>query len=116
MLFTCLTSCKNDKGTSDTSSGEILTSELGNYTVVYSGNCGAEVKTKINAMLAKIKSLYGVELKSVIDIMQEASDREILVGDTNRPESNEFLINMRVKDYGYAAVGSKIVIASASDE
>ena len=116
MLLCCLTSCKNDKETSDTSSGEILTSELGNYTVVYSGNCGAEVKTKINEMLAKIKSLYGVELKSVIDIMQEASDKEILVGDTNRPESNEFLINMRVKDYGYAAVGSKIVIASASDE
>ena len=116
MLCACLTSCKKDKETTDISSDEIFTSDLENYTVVYSSDCGKDVKTKIDEMVEKIKSLYGVKLNTVIDINQSTADKEILVGETNRPENKEFLVNMRIKDYGYAKVESKIVIAGTSEE
>lgn len=40
---------------------------------------------------------------------------EILVGDTNRPESQAFISTLRTNDYGYAVAGTKIVIAGGND-
>ena len=116
MLLACLTSCKQEEEASDTSSDGILTSDLEGYTVVYSDDSGKDVKTKVNEMIEKIKSMYGVQLNTAVDTKQAPADKEILVGQTNRSESEEFLVNMRVKDYGYALFGSKIVIAGTSDE
>ncbi len=40
---------------------------------------------------------------------------EILVGNTNRPESQAFISKLRTHDYGYAVAGTKIVIAGGND-
>lgn len=122
MLSTSLIACKNEGEQTDTDApisaenGEILTSLLGEYTVVYGKTCGKDVINKIDVLTAKLYSQYKVTLKSVADSKQEAKDNEILIGYTNRAESKEFLSNMRSKDYGYTMSGTKLVIAGHSDE
>lgn len=46
----------------------------------------------------------------------EMKPYEILVGNTNRPESQEFISTLRTNDYGYAVAGTKIVIAGGNDK
>lgn len=41
---------------------------------------------------------------------------EILVGETNRPESAAFIETLRTEDYGYVLQDNKILIAGATDE
>ncbi|MBQ8334338.1 MAG: endonuclease/exonuclease/phosphatase family protein [Clostridia bacterium] len=41
---------------------------------------------------------------------------EILIGDTNRPQSREFLASLRADDYGFAMIDKCIVIAGHTDE
>ena len=64
----------------------------------------------------------GYDLKITTDFFREGypeyamGDYEILVGETNRPESAEFLDNLQMWQYGYALVGQKIVIAGHDTE
>ena len=64
----------------------------------------------------------GYELKLTTDFFREGypeyamGDYEILVGETNRPESAEFLDSLQMWQYGYALVGQKIVIAGHDEE
>ena len=121
MLLTCLTSCfdsKTEEQTSDTTAagGETAASDIVNYTVVYSADCSESVKTRVDELISKIQSLYGVKLSRASDKNKDAVEKEILVGHTNRPESEEFLAGLRVKDYGYAMLGGKIVISGVTDE
>jgi hypothetical protein len=48
--------------------------------------------------------------------MYQIGEYEIIIGKSNRPETREFLSNLRYNDYGYAQIGKKIVIAGHSDE
>lgn len=43
-------------------------------------------------------------------------DYEIIIGNTNRPESAEFIDELRTQDYGYVMRGKKIIIAGSTDE
>ena len=121
MLSLCLVSCKDelpkDTAAGNTTNGAvILTSELADYTIVYSKNCDAKTVRKIDVLSAKLYSLYGVAVKTSLDSKCEESEKEILVGYTNRAESLEFLSDFRSCDYGYAMVGGKLCIAGATDE
>ena len=40
---------------------------------------------------------------------------EILIGRTNRPESDEFLRTLKANEYGFAVIGNKLVITGWSD-
>lgn len=63
----------------------------------------------------------GYDLKITTDFYREGSSAfeigefEILVGDTNRPETAEFLDSLQMWQYGYALVGEKLVIAGHDD-
>lgn len=63
----------------------------------------------------------GYELKITTDFYREGSssftigEYEILVGETNRPETAEFLDGLQMWQYGYALIGEKIVIAGHDD-
>ncbi len=46
----------------------------------------------------------------------DASALEILIGRTNRPESEEYFAALRCDDYGYALIGRKLVICGGSDQ
>ena len=63
----------------------------------------------------------GYPLKITTDFYREGNpafamgEYEILVGETNRPETAEFLDGLQMWQYGYALVGQKIVIAGHDD-
>lgn len=63
----------------------------------------------------------GYDLKITTDFYREGNpayamgEYEILVGETNRPETQEFLDGLQMWQYGYALVGQKIVIAGHDD-
>lgn len=110
-LLLCFVSCNNK-----TPGEEIVTSDLADYTIVYSKNCDSGISKKANVLALKLQSLYGVTLNTGNDEQIQASEKEILVGYTNRAESREFIADLRSEDYGYAMVGKKICIAGANDE
>ena len=111
-LLLCFVSCNNGKKPSE----EIVTSDLAEYTIVYSKDCDSSVSKKANVLAMKLKTLYGVTLNTGTDERYEASEKEILVGYTNRAESREFMSDLRSKDYGYDMVNGKLCIAGATDE
>ena len=112
MLLLCFASC-NQKGDP---SEQIRTSELSEYTIVYSKNCSASVARKANVLAVRLDELYGITVKTGNDEDCAVSEKEILIGYTNRAESREFLSDIRSKDYGYAMVGGKLCIAGGVDE
>lgn len=122
MLLLCFVSCKNKPGKTDESneitaqSGEILISDLANYTIVYGKSCSESVAKKANVLAAKLYAVYGVTVEAGNDERYQAGEKEILVGYTNRAESYEFMSDMRSRDYGYAMVGGKLCIAGATEE
>ncbi|MGM9643206.1 MAG: alkaline phosphatase [Eubacteriales bacterium] len=82
--------------------------DIKNYKVVYPKNC--DLVTYYTAVVISdyIYSNAGVKLE-VADDTVEASEYEILVGDTNRPESN-IGIKLTDEQYSLSANGKKIVL------
>ncbi len=70
----------------------------------------------------QMKSTLGIVVKNIVDATDGADQYEILVGDTNRPESaqaKEYLIanvGGRINDYIICTIGKKIVIQGMSLE
>ena len=70
MLLPCVVSCKKKLGDTDESkeatakSGEILISDLENYTIVYSKSCSESVAKKANVLAAKLYAVYGVTVEA----------------------------------------------------
>lgn len=103
-------------GTENTSGYVINETNLTEYKIVRSDyaqgdlvQCGMDVRYAFENA--------GYNLKITTDFFREGypeyamGEYEILVGDTNRPETIEFLENLQMWQYGYALVGQKIVIA-----
>lgn len=101
---------------------QIKLADLKNYAVVR-----AEVSTQaiIDASLDVFHALadYGVATIKTDFVVANSTnpkysetDYEIIVGATNRAASAELYNGMRSKDYGYALIGTKIVIIGGTDE
>lgn len=81
-----------------------------------------EVASCTSYLFKQMKQKLGVNVKNTADSSDGADAYEILVGETNRPETakaKEYLINNvsgRYNDYIICTVGKKIVIYSRSNE
>ncbi len=79
-----------------------------------------EVNSKAAYLYKQIKSILGVNIKNVADSADGTDTYEILVGETNRPETakaKDYLIKNvsgRYNDYIICTIGKKIVIYSRS--
>lgn len=62
-----------------------------------------------------IKTKHKCELPLYRDKTAAPVKYEILIGDTNREESDAIFTNLLLNDYGYALYGNKIVIKGGSD-
>ena len=99
----------------------ILTSDITKYSVIRPENSSTALVDVTAAFYREIKAIYGDKIRLKDDFIipgnvhYSASEFEILVGNTNREETAEFMEQLRVNDYGYAVVGKKIVIAGGSD-
>ena len=87
---------------------KILTADISNYTLICASR-GANTAL-LWQLQSQIKTMCGKELTLETDYI-DATDFEILIGDTNREETKTFLSNLLWDDYGYGIVGNKIVIA-----
>lgn len=98
----------------------ILLADLVNYSIVRPEKISGDVREKINLLYQKIKTKVEIGYKD--DFYREdiptfsMGEYEILVGKTNRPETAQFLADLKYNDYGYVQIGKKIVIAGHSDE
>lgn len=126
MLVQCflLVACNSNNNNEVTTSAEttapepdnhakILTSDLSKYSIICaSRNANSALVWDLQS---QIKKMCGKNPVLETDYL-EATDFEILVGDTNREETQAFLANLLWDDYGYAIVGNKIVIAGHTAE
>ncbi len=94
---------------------------LPSFRVVYHQNADAELIEASQTLAATLQKIYGVEVKSNSDYLRENSEifceveYEILVGKTNREVETDFYENMLAEDYGFTAVGTKILICGGND-
>ena len=82
-------------------------------TEVYNPDLGTDyIVSYIENVTLELTTATGVTIMTDTDV-KEATDEslEILVGNTNRPETKAFLKNLRPNEYGYGVVGNKLVIA-----
>ena len=141
MLFVLLVGCKKDEAnppeqtgapnTSDTSENTenggqsefhiIGTDVLSSMRVVYYDGASDNVIEAAKKLASTISSLYKVEVMATSDYIREGSEffkeveYEILIGKTNRAVETDFYENMLAEDYGYTAVGTKILISGGND-
>lgn len=98
----------------------ILNADLVNYALVRPQSLSDALLDQIGVLFQKLKKEYGIaEYKDDFyreDVpMYAIGEYEIIVGNTNRPETAAFLSELKYNDYGYALVGKKIVIAGHSE-
>ena len=101
----------------------ISADELSNYEIIYARNSSQEIKnTEIVNLFNALREAFGVVLNQRSDLYYEGvaslakGEYEILIGQTNREESEIFLSNLNWDDYGYGIVGDKLVIAGKNED
>ena len=100
----------------------IMTADLGRYAVVRSEDATQAEIDASRTVYNALKDYDGISIKTDF-IMKDATNSkyteepyEILIGTTNRAETQAFAGKMRSKDYGYTVIGTKIVIAGGSPD
>lgn len=119
-----LISCGGDD-TTTTEKGQpqgITVSDLGGYDIIRPSGTTGKISSLGDELRAALKNKYGIKLTHRSDVIREdveayrVKELEILIGDTNREETYEFLSSLRYDDYGYGVVNKKIVIAGHTEE
>lgn len=116
------TPVSGDTSAPSVEANQIKLADLKDYMVVRAEDA---TKTVIDASLDVFHALedYGVAtIKTDFIVANSTNPKyietgyEIIVGTTNRAASAELYNGMRTKDYGYALIGTKIVILGGTDE
>ena len=93
----------------------VFSEDFGKYSVIVDDASGGEVKTLAKNLTDTLNSCWKVTATLVTDKNTEASAYEILVGATDRPESEEFIDSLNDGECGFKVIGRKIVIAGSDD-
>ena len=103
--------------TPDGPSDAPLVHDLSTYSIVYSNKVANRTTDAVTMLAANFSSDLGGEGIPFIDIITDPTENEILIGQTNRPESAEALESLTADDtFVIKTVGTKIVINAQSDE
>jgi endonuclease/exonuclease/phosphatase family metal-dependent hydrolase len=94
---------------------KVLAADLSKYNLICAQRIPANVMSQFWQLQSQVKKMCGKEPIAETDYMEE-SEYEILVGATNRAESQTFLSGLLWDDYGYTIIGNKIVIAGHTSE
>ena len=100
----------------------ILVEQLAKYEVIYAKDSSKEVKSDVKPLVDRIYNTFGIMLNQRSDLYYEGVESlakgqyEILIGHTNREESETFLSTLHWDDYGYGIVGDKLVIAGKNED
>lgn len=99
----------------------IKLSDLQNFVIARSEE-GYLFKAAARELRDVINESFSLNLKAKSDFVTDAvpgyeeAEFEILVGVCDREESASFVADLRKNDYGYTMIGSKLVIAGATEE
>ena len=94
----------------------IYSADFAKYKVVVDDASGGEVKTLAKNLTDTVNACWGITTTLVYDKNTEVSDYEILVGDTDRPETKEFSESLEYGECGYRVIDKKIVILGSEDK
>lgn len=130
LMLICLAACGSDTTAADTTAdttapaeppAQLMLADLAQYAIVRPSEAGKATVTAASSLYQTMSPLAdGLTLKE--DFFREGvpslamGEYEILVGNTNRPETAAFLDTLRYADYGYALSGKKLVIAGHTEE
>ncbi len=116
MLVTAFTSCKKDK--EEETPNENLY-DLSGFTIVRESTGGLGISSATSDLKQALEQTVGISLNVALDADTAAGDKEILIGETNRPESQitvEQLKNANEKNsYAIRIAQNKIVITGTDD-
>ena len=99
----------------------ITLSALKDYVIVRNDE-GYLYQASAKQLKESIKESFSLDVKVKSDFVTSAmpgyeeAEFEILVGPCDREESVSFVSGLKKNDYGYAVVGSKLVISGATEE
>ena len=140
LLSACLmTACKENKPESTTPESttpeettpkqdtpvvqaSISPEQLTKYEIIYARESSQEVKDEVKKLVNAIYNSFGVILNKRTDLYYEGVESlkkgqyEILIGHTNREESDVFLAELRWDDYGHGMIGDKLVITGKNED
>ena len=88
--------------------------DLKSYSLVIPASLSANLKAIAENLAETLGTAWKFDMKVVADTA-EASDFEILLGETNRPETATFKAKIGDGECGYGVVGHKIVILGSED-
>ncbi len=97
---------------------KILIEQLTNYEIVSAKSSSEETDKLTKELQQALQNTFQLPISLKTENAYNKTQYEILIGDTNREESAEFLAkyDMKWHDYGYAIVGDKLVIAGANED
>ena len=88
--------------------------DLKSYSLVIPASLSANLKAIAENLAETLGTAWKFDMKVVADTAK-ASDFEILLGETNRPETATFKAKIGEGECGYGVVGHKIVILGSED-
>ena len=94
----------------------VFSEDFGKYSVIVDDSADSELKTLAKNLTDTVNACWKVTATLVADKNTEASAYEILVGNTDRPETTTFREKLKDGECGFGVVGRKIVILGSEDQ
>lgn len=94
----------------------VFSEDFGKYSVIVDDSADSELKTLAKNLTDTVNACWKVTATLVTDKNTEASAYEILVGNTDRPETATFREKLKDGECGFGVVGRKIVILGSEDQ
>lgn len=90
------------------------------YSIIRSEEASYNITECAKGLYSTISQLTGASINFTTDYLKSgevanSESFEILVGDTNRPESKQVKASLKINEYAVQKVGNKIVIIGSSD-
>lgn len=89
--------------------------DLKKYSLIIPKEIGTELKAMAENLVETLNTAWKSSMTLGVDESTEASEYEILIGDTNRPETAAFKEKVGEGQCGYGVVGRKIVIVGSEE-
>ena len=102
-------------------SGVVLYDKTTAYKIVIAENTSNSIIEIAEDLRAALDAMTDAEVEVVTDALGEGEEPdagalEILIANTNRPESKEVIKDLSCSDYSIKRIGGKVVIAALSDD
>ena len=94
----------------------VFSEDFGKYSVIVDDSADSELKTLAKNLTDTVNACWKVTATLVTDKNTAASAYEILVGNTDRPETETFREKLKDGECGFGVVGRKIVILGSEDQ